>query len=127
MKNIILFSVLVFFLFQPSFSQQDETHVKIVFPDNHSSDIFYNQDSLSQADFKTIIREFEKPEGIHHFNKDSILHDRNNLITGLIQREKQYGMPVVKPQGDFYLYTLKPDSSNMYYLIIKDQLKKGKY
>lgn len=123
MKKIILFSVLAFFLFQPSFSQQDETHVNKVSPDNHSSDIFFNQDSLSQADLKTIIRKFEKPEGIHHFNNDSILHDRNNLITGLIQREKQYGMPVVKPKGEFYLNTLKPDSSSMYYLIIKDPLQ----
>lgn len=127
MKKIILVSILAFFLFQPSFSQQDETHVRKVSPDNHSSDIFYNQDSFSQDDLQAAIREFDKPEGIHHFNKDSIPHARNNLITGLIQQEKQYGMPVVKPQGHFYLYALKPYSSNMYYLIIMDQLIKGRY
>jgi len=127
MKKIILVSVLAFFLSHPSFSQQEETHVRIVSPGSHSSDVFYSQDSLSHADLQAIIRKFEKHEGIQHFNPDSMLQDKNNLITGLIQPENQYRMPVVKPQGDFYIYNLKQDSSNLYYLIIKDPLKNDRY
>ena len=55
MKKIILVSVLAFFLFYPSFSQQEETHVRIVSPGSHSSDVFYSQDSLSQAAPQTIL------------------------------------------------------------------------
>ena len=55
MKKIILVSVLAFFLSHPSFSQQEETHVRIVSPVSHSSDVFYSQDSLSHAAPQTIL------------------------------------------------------------------------
>ncbi|HMG91035.1 MAG TPA: hypothetical protein VK589_13310 [Chryseolinea sp.] len=105
-----------------AYSQINQKRKKDVAPDNLSN---FNPDSLSSFNYDPkpvpAYKKMIKPEGFQDDAIDERFMPNDGHWTGKTQRDafEQESMPVYKPEGEFSIKVIKPDTTRKYSMPVK--------